>query len=80
MKRVEFRPPAGFAVPEGSTEAGQEFESMAKFRVKANGQLCLIAIGDHPMPGYGNKDYMRGMRDMREDGNEVVAKYHQAMG
>lgn len=77
MKKVEFKPPAGFAVPEGSNESGQEFEAMATFRVKANGQLCLVAIGDNPMPGYDTKDYTRNERD---EGGEVAAKYHQAMG
>lgn len=49
-KRVEFRPPDG-AVPEGTT-AGEEFDSVCTFRVKDNGQICLVKLGDTEMPGY----------------------------
>lgn len=66
MKKVEFTPPAGFATPEG-TEAGKEFEAMATFQVKRDGRLCLVAIGDHKMPGYSDNE------------DDVVKKYHAAM-
>lgn len=66
MKKVEFTAPAGFAVPEG-TEPGKEFEAMATFQVKKDGRLCLVAIGDHKMPGYSDND------------DETVRKYHAAM-
>lgn len=56
MKRVEFTPPAGFGTPEG-TQAGDTFEAMATFQLKKDGRMCLVAIGDHKMPGYDkNKD------------------------
>jgi hypothetical protein len=72
MKRVEFNPPEGMRTPEG-TQAGDTFESMATFQVKKDGRLCLVAIGDHTMPGYGEKDY-------DNPGDAVVDRYHAAMG
>lgn len=52
--KIEFKPPPGL-VPEGS-EDGTEFEEVATFRVKANGDICLVAIGEHQMPGYDGKN------------------------
>lgn len=49
-KRVEFRPPNG-STPEGLTE-GEEFDSVCTFRVKKNGDICLVMLGDTQMPGY----------------------------
>lgn len=72
-KPVEFNPPAGFSPPEGVSDA--TFESMATFRVKPNGRFCLVAIGDHKMPGY-DKDKESTYRD---EGGEVASKYHNAM-
>lgn len=66
MKRVEFNAPVGFVSPEG-IEAGKEFEAMATFQLKRDGRMCLVAIGDHKMPGYSDKD------------DETVRKYHAAM-
>lgn len=68
MKLVEFSPPEGLAVPEGKTE-GDTFESMATFRIKKNGKMCLVAIGDLKMPGYEDRD----------EGGEVASKYRKAM-
>lgn len=51
-KRVEFVPPNG-ATPEG-TQAGEEFDAVCTFRVKDNGQICLIQLGDVQMPGYSD--------------------------
>lgn len=75
MKRVEFAPPKGFAVPEGTTE-GQRFESMATFQVKKNGDLCLVAIGDSKMPGYEDKKEST----YRNEGAEVANAYRAQMG
>lgn len=55
MKKVEFKPPTG-VVPEGM-ESGSTFEEVSTFRVKPNGNICLIAIGEVQMPGYSDKDY-----------------------
>jgi hypothetical protein len=55
MKRIEFKPPSGL-VPEGA-EDGTEFEEVATFRVKKNGDICLVAIGEHQMPGYSGKGH-----------------------
>lgn len=49
-KRVEFIPPPG-VVPEG-TMAGEEFDAVTTYRVKNNGQICAVMIGDVQMPGY----------------------------
>lgn len=53
MKRIEFKIPEGLTVPEG-TQAGGQWQEMATFRLKKNGQMCLVAIGEHKMPGYEN--------------------------
>lgn len=50
MKRVEFRPPNG-VVPEG-TQAGEEFDAVTTYRVKGDGMICAVMIGDVKMPGY----------------------------
>lgn len=65
-KLVEFTPPKGLAVPENKAE-GDTFESMATFRIKKGGRMCLVAIGDYEMPGYIDKP---------DEGSEVVSKYH----
>ncbi len=58
MKRIEFTPPAG-VVPEG-TKAGEEFDLVSTFRVKPDGDVCLIQMGDEKMPGYSDKDKPAG--------------------
>lgn len=50
MKRIEFNPPSGI-VPEG-TKSGGEFDLVCTFRVKPNGDVCLVMMGDEKMPGY----------------------------
>ncbi len=66
MKRIEFTAPAGFGAPEG-TQPGDTFEAMATFQLKKDGQMCLVAIGEHKMPGYdGAKD-------------DPATKFHAAM-
>lgn len=53
MKLIEFKPPPALksAVGEGLQE-GQRMELMGEFRVKDNGNWCLIAVEGVPMPGY----------------------------
>lgn len=68
-KLVEFTPPKGLAVPENKAE-GDTFESMATFRIKKGGRMCLVAIGEHEMPGYTDSK--------PDEGSEVVSKYHAA--
>ena len=58
MNRIEFKPPAG-VVPEG-TKAGEEFDLVSTFRVKSNGDVCLVQIGDTKLPGYSDKDQPKG--------------------
>lgn len=52
MKRVEFKAPEGFTLPEGK-QAGDTFEEVATFKIKPDGSLCLVELGDVKMPGYG---------------------------
>lgn len=52
-KPVEFSAPAG-VVPEG-TEANEEFDAVATFRVKESGTICLVKIGEVDMPVYKDK-------------------------
>lgn len=75
MKRVEFKPPDGMQLPEGKM-SGERFESMATFQIKKNGDLCLVAIGEHDMPGYEEKNEP----SRRDEGAEVVSAYRGAMG
>lgn len=75
MKRVEFQPPKGMQMPEGKGK-GERFESMATFQIKANGDLCLVAIGESKMPGYEDKKES----SYRDEGGEVVTAYRSAMG
>jgi hypothetical protein len=55
MKTVEFKPPAGLSLPEG-TKPGDSVELMAEFCLKPNGNLCLTSIEDNAMPGYEKAD------------------------
>lgn len=79
MKRIEFKIPAGLTVPEG-TEAGGQWQEMATFRLKKNGQMCLVAIGEHKMPGYEDKDSSESESPMHEMQDKTSNRYGQAMG
>lgn len=69
LMKLEFKAPAGLA-PEGSEE-GTEFEEVATFRVKKNGMICLVAIGDHQLPSYDKSEH--------EYGEAAGRKYNEAM-
>lgn len=71
MTRIEFKPPPGL-VPEGAEE-GTEFEEVATFRVKKNGTICLVAIGENQMPGYDGKS------STQEYGERAGQRYTEAM-
>ena len=73
MKLIEFKPPKDAPIPEGLA-AGETFSEMGTFRLKPNGDLCLVAIGDAQLPGYDMKD--DGMKDMK---SKAVSKYHEKM-
>lgn len=55
MKKVEFKLPAGFALPEGKTD-GDDFAAMCDFEIKPDGSVCLAKIGGVSMPGYDDKE------------------------
>lgn len=72
MKLVMFTPPEGVRAPEGKG-AGDTFESMATFQIKPDGRMCLVAIGDHKMPGYSSKDFTS------PDNGDVAVAYKKAL-
>lgn len=69
--RVEFRPPKGFAMPEGTEEKG-EFDLVCTFRVKPDGMLCLTMLGDTKMPGYDGKEESTEETKTRPDYKEYA--------
>lgn len=73
MKLIEFKIPAGLTVPEGTAEGGT-WDEMATFRLKPNGQMCLVAIGEHKLAGYpGPKE------PKHEMGEKTVTRYNGMM-
>lgn len=77
MKRIEFKPPPGLSVPEGMG-AGDTFDLLSTYRIKPNGDICLVAIGDVQMPGYNDKkvDHNDGAK---EAGMAAAMKYKEKM-
>lgn len=76
-KRIEFPAPQGLTLPEG-LKAGDTFDKLSTFRLKPNGSMCLVKIGDTPMPGYGDKN--TAYKDIaKEAGESVAAKYKEKM-
>lgn len=55
MKQVEIKPPPGVDVPEGS-KAGDEFKTLDTWRIKDNGECCLVEMDGVSMPGYEEGD------------------------
>jgi hypothetical protein len=47
---VEFPVPAGYELPEG-VNTGEDFDTVATFRMKEDGTICLISIDDFPVQG-----------------------------
>jgi hypothetical protein len=41
----EFKTPSDYIVPEGLNE-GEIFEDICTLKLKSNGQLCIVKIGD----------------------------------
>lgn len=77
MKLIEFKPPKDVAVPEGLA-SGETFSEMATFRLKPNGDLCLVAIGDAQLPGYDKKEAMHD-DGMGESKSRAMSRYHEKM-
>ena len=59
MAKFKFTPPKGFTVPE---HEGDKFDLVCTFEVEDD-ELCLVMLGDTPMPGYENKE-----KDKKEEG------------
>ena len=76
--RVEFRPPNGFSVPEGSEEKG-EFDLVCSFRVKPDGMVCMTQLGDHKMPGYDGKEEETEETKTRPDYKELASSVTAGM-
>lgn len=53
-KYPEFKTPESYIIPEGIKE-GESFEDICSIKLKANGKLCLIKLGDSPLYA-DNKD------------------------
>lgn len=66
-KRVEFKPPDDFFLPEGAG-TNEDFDLVCTLRIKKDGKLCLVKLGDVEMPGYEDD----------EDENESRPQYGQA--
>lgn len=75
MKLIEFTPPKGMAIPEGKG-SGDTFDSIATFRIKPDGKMCLVAIGDHKLPGYDKDAMTDGGREM---GDKAASRYREKM-
>lgn len=79
MKRIEFKIPKGLTAPEG-TQAGDQWQEMATFRMKPNGMMCLVAIGEHKMPGYENGKSDESESPMEMMQSKATTRYGAAMG
>jgi len=78
MKLVEFTPPDG-VVPEG-TKSGEEFDLVSTFRVRPNGDICLVQIGDTKMPGYSDKDQPKGKPSYKDEHDAMMDAGNAPMG
>ena len=77
-KKVEFVPPQGFTLPEG-TQAGEDFDLVCTFRVKDN-KICLVQLGDTKMPGYdkgreSRPDYSEYAKPMMDAAQQQQGSY-----
>ena len=52
-RKVTFNPPEG-SVPEGTAQ-GDMFDLVCTFQLESGGKVCLTQMGDHKMPGYGER-------------------------
>lgn len=78
-ERIEFKAPKG-VVPE-DVAAGDTFDLVSTYRLKENGQICLIQIGEHKMPGYEEDDYKESTKGKnRESYGNVMQSMQSAMG
>jgi hypothetical protein len=69
-RRIEFEAPPG-TVPEG-TKAGEEFDAVCTFRVKSDGQICLVMLADEKMPGYSEKDQSKGKPSYKDEHDAMM--------
>jgi len=78
-ERVEFKAPKG-VVPE-DVQSGDTFDLVSTYRLKDNGEICLIQIGDTKMPGYEEDNYKEDTKGKdRKSYGDVMASMHSAMG
>lgn len=63
-------------MPEG-IGVGEDFDAVCTFRMKGPGTICLVTLGDSPMPGYGAKDEAE---KPKQDYSDVSQSLQQAGG
>lgn len=66
-KAIEFDAPKDFRLPEGK-QSGDEFSLVCDFKMKPNGKLCLVKLGDQEL------DYAEDAGEKRGDYKELTAK------
>jgi hypothetical protein len=76
-ERVEFTPPKG-VVPE-DIKKGDTFDLVSTYRLKDDGEICLIQIGDTKMPGYEEGEYESKTKADRQSYGDVVDSMHASM-
>lgn len=62
-KSLEFDVPQGYKPPEDTRE-GQEFDSVATFKLEPGGKICLVAIDGVMLPEYSDKETLEEEDDM----------------
>ena len=75
--RVEFHPPKG-VVPE-DIHAGDTFDLVTTYRLKPNGEVCLVQVGDQKMPGYDEDEYNEKASETRQDYSGMAQSMQSAM-
>jgi hypothetical protein len=77
-ERIEFKAPKG-VVPD-DIKPGDHFDLVSTYRLKDNGEICLIQIGDTKMPGYDEDEYEHETKGKnRESYQGMMDSMHSAM-
>lgn len=56
MEKLTFKLPAGFQLPEGVSEKGDEFDAIAKIRLGDDGKVELVALDRAPLSEEADED------------------------
>lgn len=68
---VEFRPPSEFHAPDPA-EPGEPFQLVCEFAVRPDGRLCLVMLGDTPMPQPKDKGKPEKAPDYRDMSKSII--------